>query len=233
MAAKSTKIPIAIMIGGGSKLLPLIKAAAKPNPKFKITLVVSHKSNSPGVALAIKNKIPAIYFKLPDYRNRIFKGNSKARADFMKRLGWFITQREYMPKLLVFAGWDLVMDKNFLDFFKAKIGNGYAAVNLHPALLPIKKERTSIKLPDKSISPIIKGEQAEVLKKVIVKKVTYFGPTIHFMVPTKYDTGQVVEREFIKVGDSKTIDQLRKKLTPAEDKILIKAINKVIVEYFL
>lgn len=228
MAAKITKIPIAIMIGGGSKLSPLIKAAAKPSSKFKIALVVSHKSNSPGVDLAIKNRIPAIHFKLPDYRNRIFKGNKKARADYMKRLGWFITQREYSPKLLVFAGWVLIVDKNFLNFFKCNFGNGYAAINLHPALLPTEKEGKRIRLPDGTFTPVIKGEQEEVLKTVITKKLTYFGPTVHF-ITEKYDTGKVIQRAFIKVGNATSANQLRGKLFPMEDRILIKSISQVIL----
>lgn len=222
------KIPIAILIGGGSKLPNLIKAARNPKSRFFINLVASHRANSAGIELAIKNKIPAIYFKLPDYQKRIFsEKSSKSRADYMKRLGWFISQREYNPALLVFAGWDLVMDKNFFDYFKCNFGNGYPAINLHPALLPINREGSKIKLPDGSFSPVIKGEQQQVLKEVIAKKLSYFGPTVHFMVPTKYDTGAVVNRAFIKVLPQDTLESLKKKLMPIEDKILVESINKV------
>ncbi|OGD85697.1 hypothetical protein A2164_01480 [Candidatus Curtissbacteria bacterium RBG_13_35_7] len=219
------------MIGGGSKLPSLISASKKPSSKFKISLVISHKSNSNGVAFAIKNKIPAVYFKLPDYRNRIHKGKKSARADYMQKLGWFITQREYAPKLLVLAGWDLILDKNFFNFFRSNFGDGYAAINLHPAIMPIKGEGKLIKLPDKTTTSVIKGEQEDVLKEVLQRKLSYFGPTIHFMVPVKFDTGTVIEREFIKVGKSKTIQELRKKLMPVEDRILIKSINKIITKH--
>lgn len=227
------KVPIAIMIGGGSKLPPIIKTALNSDSKFYISLVVSHKSSSPGVEYALSHKIPAIYFKLPDYRKRIFAGKKKARADYMRHLGWFISQKEYKPKLLVFAGWDLIMDKNFFDFFKANIGDGYAAINLHPAILPKKGEKQKIRLPDGTYTPTIKGQQEEVLKTVMAEKLTYFGPTVHFMVPSQYDTGQVIEREFIKVGKSQDIKSLRKKLMPIEDKILISSITKVINKYLL
>lgn len=229
---KPAKTPVCVLIGGGSKLPPIIESASKKGSLFKINLVVSHKANSWGVDYAISHKIPAIHFKLPDFRKKLeFKNNHKAKIEFMRHLGWFISQREYAPKLLVFAGWDLIMDKNFLDFFKCNFGNGYAAINLHPALLPKKSEATKIKLPDGSISPVIKGEQEQVLKTVIEKKLTYFGPTIHFMMPTKFDTGKVIEREFIKVGNSETTSQLKKKLMPVEDRILTRAINKVIDKY--
>ncbi len=216
------------MIGGGSKLPAIIKAAKNPKSKFYISLVVSHKTDSAGVKLAIKNNIPAVYFKLPDYRNRIAGGKKSARADYMKLLGWFITQREYNPKLLVFAGWSLVMDSNFFNFFKSAIGEGYCAINLHPAVMPLRNESQKIRLPDGSLTPVIRGEQQEVLETVIEGKLTFFGPSIHFMVPTKYDTGTVINREFIKVAKNDTVDSLRKKLMPVEDRLLVKAINFVV-----
>lgn len=226
------KVPIAVMIGAGSKLPAILRVAAKEKSKFYISLVVSHKAFSKGVELAIKKNIPAIYFKLPDYRQRIFKGETSARSSFMKHLGWFISQREYSPKLLIFAGWDLVMDKNFFDFFKCDFGNGYAAINLHPALMPLDSENQKIKLPDGSTTKIIKGEQEEVLRAVIKNDLTYFGPSVHFMVPTEYDTGTVVKRAFIKVDKNDTIESLRKKLMPVEDRILVSAIEEVISKLY-
>lgn len=226
MLKRTVKIPIAVLIGGGSKLPNLIKASRSRSSKFKIVLVISHKSFSPGVNFAVKNKIPAIYFKLPDFRNRLNINAKNTKNEYMQTLGWLISQREYAPKLLVFAGWDLVMDQNFFSFFKSKIGNGYAAINLHPALMPYKQEKEII-APDGSKIPLIKGEQYEVLKTVIKLKHQYFGPSIHFMVADDFDTGEVIERAFIKAPSKVSIKSLRKKLMPEEDRILISAINKI------
>lgn len=231
MSAKNDKVAIVVLIGGGSKLPALIKAATEKSSKFEIKLVVSHKSSSPGIDLATKNNIPAVFFNLPDFRRRLYDGDIKARADYMQKLGWFVSQKEYGPKLLVFAGWDLVMDKNFFDFFKCNFGNGYTAVNLHPAILPEGNESEEIKMPDGSTTPVIKGEQTEVLQQILDNKLTYFGPTVHFMVANGFDTGKVIEREFIKVGSAKSISDLRKKLMPVEDKVLVSSINSVIKKY--
>jgi len=225
------KIPIVVLIGGGAKLPAIIKVAQRPQSKFYVALVISHKKDSWGIKLALKKQISAVYWNLPDYRKRIFGGDKKARADYMKHLGWFISQPQYRPKLLVFGGWDLVMDENFFNFFKCDFGEGYAAINAHPALLPKKGEGTKITLPDGTQSPIIKGEQTDVFKTVLAKKLTYFGPTIHFMLPTVYDTGQVIKRKFIKVGKIKTIEALRKKFMPIEDRIFIESIDEVIDKY--
>lgn len=228
--AKATRIPIAILIGGGSKVGAILKAAKSPKSKFYISLIVSHKKQSSGVDLALQNNIPAVYFNLPDFRKRFEGGPKKSRSAYMKLIGWFISQKQYAPKLLVFAGWDLVVDKNFLAPFRCNFGNGFAAINLHPALLPKEYEKGKIVLPDKTYSPIIRGEQKEVLEEVIAKKLTYFGPTIHF-IAEKYDTGKVIVREFIKAGKAKTVNELRQKLLPIEDKILVESINEVISKH--
>jgi len=225
------KIPIVVLIGGGSKLPALISAAKKKESKFEIKLVVSHKAFSPGIDLALQYNIPAVYFNLPNYRKRLFAGAQKAKIDYMQNLGWFISQDQYAPKLLVFAGWDLIMDKNFLSFFDCNFGSGYAAINLHPAILPKQDEDEKIKMPDGKLTPIIKGEQSEVLETILKHKLTYFGPTVHFMVAQGFDTGEVVKREFIKVGNAKTIEDLRKKLLPIEDKILVSSIGTIVEKY--
>jgi len=227
------KVPVVVLIGGGAKLPAILGAARKSQSRYYVSLVVSHKKDSWGLKLALENNIPAVYWNLPDYRNRIFGGDKIAKADYMKHLGWFISQPKYQPKLLVFGGWDLVMDENFFNFFKCDFGEGFAAINAHPALLPKKDEGKMIILPDGTRSPTIKGEQRDVFKTVIAKKLTYFGPTIHFMIPTIYDTGEVIRREFIKVGKIKTIEDLRKKFMPIEDRILIEAIDEVIDKYLL
>jgi folate-dependent phosphoribosylglycinamide formyltransferase PurN len=226
------KVPVVVLIGGGSKLPSIIKAVKNPKSKFYITLVVSHKKESSGIDLALQNNIPAIYFNLPDFRKRFSPNAKDAKIAYMKLLGWFISQNQYAPKLLVFAGWDLIVDKNFLSFFKCNFGNGYAAINLHPAILPNENEESVVKLPDRTSTPVIKGEQTDVLNQILVKKLTYFGPTVHFMT-ADYDTGKVIRRDFIKVANSKTINQLREKLLPVEDKILVESINEVISKYLL
>lgn len=228
MPQNGAKVPICVLIGGGSKLPALIKAAKSPKSNFYISLVISHKAQSPGIELSIQNKIPGIYFKLPDYRNRLFSGDSKAKSDYMQKLGWFISQKEYNPKLLVFAGWDLVMDSNFFNFFKADFGSGYAAINLHPAIMPLKGEGDVISMPDGTKTPVIKGEIENVLEEALKRGLTYFGPSIHFMVADDFDTGEVVKREFLKVEKGDTVESLRKKLMPVEDRLLIESIREVV-----
>lgn len=214
------------MIGSGSKLPKIIKAANSPKSKFNICLVISHKKKSEGVEYALKKGIPAVYFNLVNWRIN----TGKTRAEYSKYLGWFISQKNYIPKLLIFAGWDLILDINFFKYFKSKFPEGYSAINLHPALMKLNREK-SIQLPDHSKIPVIKGQQEDVLKEVIKLKHSYFGPSVHFMNPTDYDTGSVVERKIIKVGNRNTIKKLQKVLLPAEDEILIKSINSVIKKY--
>lgn len=226
--APKRKKPIAVLIGGGSKLPAIYKASQEKNSNFYIALVISHKKVSKGVKFALSKNIPAVYFNLPDFRKKVDTNSKNAKEGYMKFLGWFISQKTYSPKLLIFAGWDLIVDKNFLSFFKTKIGEGYAAINLHPALMPTKKEGKIITLPDGTKTKVIKGVVEEVLATVLKNNCTYFGPSIHFMVANNYDVGEVIQREFIKVGKNETVTSLRKKLDPAEDRILISSINQMI-----
>lgn len=211
------------MIGNGSKLPIIVKAANSSNSKFNISLVVSHKKHSDGVDYALNQCIPAIYFNLVNWR----KKTGKTRKEYSKYLGWFISQKTYQPKLLVFAGWDLILDNNFFKYFKSNMGDGYSAINLHPALMKLKGEKEII-LPDHSKIPVIKGEQEDVLKEVLKKRYSYFGASIHYMNPNAFDTGRVLNREYIKVGNNKSVAQLRKKLMPVEDRVLISSIKKAI-----
>ena len=85
-----------------------------------------------------------------------------------------------------------------------------------------------ISLPDGTKTEVIKGEQTDVLTTIISQKQTYYGPSVHFMVATGYDTGLLIKREFIKVPKNPTIAKLRKSLMPVEDRILVESINKVV-----
>ena len=61
----------------------------------------------------------------------------------------------------------------------------------------MSEEKNQIKLPDGSFSPVIRGEQQEVLESVLKCDVSYFGPSVHFMRADAYDSGQVIKREYI------------------------------------
>lgn len=210
------KLPITVLIGGGSRLPAVLEYEKQPDSPAKIVLVVSHKKESPGIDLAIKEGIPAVYFNLVKWRNR----TGKSKEEYMDTLGFFVSQ--YDPKLIVLAGWDLVLDENFTKHFPL-----IPIINLHPALLT-ESGTGEITLPDGSKSPIFKGQIEEVLPQVLKAGVTYYGCTIHEIRPNTFDEGKIITQRSFKVEKGETVETLAEKLHREEDFSLVEAINKVL-----
>jgi len=87
----------------------------------ELALVVSHKKESPGIEWAKEQGIEAFYFRLSDW-----KAQGKDRLAFDDELGKMLKERGI--DLVVMAGWDLVVSKEFLKYFPN------AVINIHPAL---------------------------------------------------------------------------------------------------
>ncbi len=111
------KINVAVFISGtGSNFKNLIKHSFKKNSKFKISLVISNKSNARGLNYAKKYKIKK---KIISYLNI-----KKAENDILNEL-----KRDKID-LICLAGYMKILSSNFIKKFKGKI------INIHPSLLP-------------------------------------------------------------------------------------------------
>ena len=111
------KINSAVFISGrGSNLKSILKFSKKKTSKINLKLVISNKSNAPGLFFAKKNKVN---FKIINYKNI-----KKAESQILKHL------KKNKIKLIFLAGFMKVLSKNFIQQFKNKI------INIHPSLLP-------------------------------------------------------------------------------------------------
>ena len=116
MVALNSKSKVAVFIsGGGSNLKALIKNSKLKKSKYKISLVLSNKSNAKGLNFAKKNRIKnyIIEKKLSSFENRalrLIKINN--------------------IKIICLAGFMRILSSNFIK--KAKI----PILNIHPSLLP-------------------------------------------------------------------------------------------------
>ena len=111
------KINCAVFISGrGSNLKSILKFSKKKTSKINLKLVISNKSNAPGLFFAKKNKVN---FKIINYKNI-----KKAESQILKHL------KKNKIKLIFLAGFMKVLSKNFIQQFKNKI------INIHPSLLP-------------------------------------------------------------------------------------------------
>ena len=111
------KINCAVFISGrGSNFKSILKFSKKKTSKINLKLVISNKSNAPGLFFAKKNKVN---FKIINYKNI-----KKAESQILKHL------KKNKIKLIFLAGFMKILSKNFIKQFKNKI------INIHPSLLP-------------------------------------------------------------------------------------------------
>lgn len=217
---KTQKVPIAFLVGGGSRFPAILTAAKKPDALFSISAVVSHKKESPeGVDLARGEGLPAFYFNYVQLKSR-FSGKLERRL-YDKLLGALITQSNYNPAGVFMAGWDLVVSTEFLNYFVRPDGF-WNVINLHPALITDENLTTYTTSQGLKI-PVLRG--VDCLESSWRQKLPVTGVSIHFATPT-FDVGPVISRYEIKPEYKKEIfDQFAKRFHALEDKALVEAIN--------
>ena len=116
MVTLNSKSKVAVFISGrGSNLKALIKNSKLKKSKFKITLVLSNKSDAKGLDFAKKNKVKNYFIekKLSTFENRALK-----------------LIRVNKIKIICLAGFMRILSSNFIK----KVG--IPILNIHPSLLP-------------------------------------------------------------------------------------------------
>lgn len=196
---------IAILIGGGSKLKPLLDYK---DLGAEIVTVVSFKDKSEGIELAKRKGIDTAYFRLKDYQK---KGETREyfENDLMNYL------KGYDPELIVLAGWDYLVSQKFIDLFDGNV------INLHPALLTDTKEDT-VQTEDGQNIPVFRGLDG--IGDSFRAGVKVSGCTVHFVTPDM-DAGPVILKKEVKRTPEDTLETFAKKIHDAEDEILPKAIE--------
>lgn len=197
------KIRLAVLIGKGGRLKAIYKCCQK-DALVDLVMVVSHKKESPGVDFARERKIEGLYFRLTDWQTQ-----GKSREEYNRELARILEERKI--DLVIMAGWNIVMDKNFLSEFPHQV------INIHPALCPA-----------------FPGPWLEVVKNTLNYGVKITGCTLHF-VDEGVDTGPIIFQTPVKVESDDTIESLGEKIHQEEDKLLCKAVklfarNKIKIE---
>ena len=208
------KRPIAVLIGGGGRLKAIADYCERPETAARISLVVSHKRQSPGVEWARERGLPAAYWNLVHWRKQ-----GGTREQFDEALARFVTQPNYNPDLVVLAGWDLVLSASFLSHFPW--GTSYRVLNLHPALLPDGPGDIH-RCSDGTVIPAFRGEDA--IEAAIKARVSRTGCTVHIATPS-FDEGPVVLRSEIAVAPSETLESLSQRIHAEEERLLPEAIE--------
>ena len=199
------KKKIAILIGGGSKLKPILDYS---DLNAKIVTVVSFKDKSEGIELARKKGIDTEYFRLKDYLKR-----GETRESFENDLINYL--KKYDPDLIVLAGWDYLVSQKFIDLFEGNV------INLHPALLTDTIENT-ITTSDNQTILVFRGKDG--IGDAFKAGVNISGCTVHF-VTADMDAGPVILKKEVNRTSGDTLESFTDKVHDAEDEILPKAIK--------
>lgn len=219
---------IAVLIGGGSRLPAIYDYTKDPNNNCEISVVVSHKKESPKIPWAITNGIPAAKFNRVQMQNFLHRDLASYQTEYEENLAAFLNQSDYKPDLVVMAGWDLVMQKAFLEKF-TDLGKEYARViNLHPSLLP-DDDSDSYTTSDGTVIPAFRG--LDCIKQAYDAKSPYTGCTVHFATTT-FDVGPVILRKEVKIGQDESLEEVEEKVHQQEDTALIEAIDFCLTKNF-
>lgn len=212
---------IAVLIGGGSRLPAIHEFTKDPANNCGISIVVSHKKESPKIPWAINQGIPAVKFNRVQMQNFLGRTLDSYQSEYEENLAAFLNQSDYRPDLVVMAGWDLVMQRAFLEKF-TDLGKNYARViNLHPALLPDDNSDTYT-TSDGTVIPAFRG--IECIKQAYEAKSAYTGCTVHFATTT-YDVGPVILRKEVKIDYGQSLEEIETQVHQQEDSALVEAID--------
>lgn len=240
-------MPIALLIGAGSRIPLLLERLAKPDAPALITNVVSHKALLPdeegkktrdviGIAEAKKYGISTCYFNLAQMREAVKKVKQsldelKFREDYFRILGAYLCQNyPVRPAAVFMLGWDLVVSEEFLKFFPSENESLYSVINLHPGQLPDNRGEKTVKLPSGVKVPVLRGEHDEVLNEAIRLRLPVLGACMHFARP-EADVGEyIIERIEVPIiykdNDENTFNDYEERLRVAESELVADVVDK-------
>ncbi len=191
---------LAVLISGaGSNLQAIIDAVREGRLAAQIAVVVSNRRDAYGLVRADRAGIPTLYFPLKPYRDA---GRSREEydADLAARVA------EYVPDLIVLAGWMHVLSPAFLARFPGRV------LNLHPALPGRFPGTHAIQ---RAYEAYRRGE------------IAHTGVMVHWAVP-EVDAGAVIAQVEVPIFPTDTLPDLEARIHEAEHRLLVEAIRSVI-----
>jgi phosphoribosylglycinamide formyltransferase-1 len=120
MTTEARKRVVAFVSGGGSNMLALATAAAKPGFPAEIVAVFSDKADAGGLARAEALGIPARAFLRRDFASK--EAHEAAILEALEALA---------PDFICLAGYMRLLSGSFINRYEGRI------LNIHPSLLPL------------------------------------------------------------------------------------------------
>ncbi len=206
---------IVIFISGtGTNMQEVIDGVESGMIKAEIVGVISNKYETKGIQRAKKSGLKIIVISS---RGKL---NSSSRPAYEEELSK--ATLELNPKLIVLAGWMLVLGDEFLKKMEEQ---NIVVINLHPALLT-QEDEEEIMTSHGNI-PVIRGVGA--IKKAYDDNLPVSGVTIHKVVPgNNVDVGPIILQEEVKRMKSDTFEEWELRMHEVEHKILPLAVVKIL-----
>ncbi len=170
----------ALVSGGGTNLQAILDSIDKGDIDGQVTTVVSSKDGAYALERAASRGIETAVMRKSDYDSP--EAYDKALADHFEKRN---------IDLVVYAGFMLILGKDFVDRFKNRM------INIHPALIP---------------SFCGKGYYGLHVHEAVLKKgVKITGATVHF-VTAECDAGPIILQKAVEVKDDDTPETLQRRV---------------------
>ena len=188
-----SKLRLGVMVSGrGSNLQAIIDQIESGRLQAEIALVVSNRSNVMALERARRHGAPTAVLERRDFASR--RDRDMAMAEMLQNA---------KVDLVVMAGYDQLVDEEFLNQFAGKI------INIHPSLLPA----------------FAGGLHAQA--DAVEYGVKISGCTVHFVTPGAADGGPIILQKAVPVYDDDTGDSLGARILKEEHQLLPEAIRLI------
>ena len=190
---------VVFISGNGSNLQKLIDTVHKSI--IDIRLVVSNRKGAYGLKRAEEAEIPTLYMP--------YLSKTMDRREYDLSVGKEVLRRVPDLKYIFFLGWMHILSEDFIHLFPPK-----SLINLHPAL-----------------PGCFPGKDA------VLEAYNYFkenpsremgtGAMVHYVIP-EIDAGEVIDKIFVPIYVTDTLETLRYRMFHMEKEVLLRAIKKII-----
>lgn len=202
--------------GNGTNLEKLIERVEDGDIEAQIIGVISNKEDAYGLVRAQNHGIPA---KVISSKGMI-KDEQKRHQEYMPKLKDEI--EKMMPDIIVFAGFMVVLDDQFLTTMQDLEITG---INLHPALLT--QGSTEKIVTTRGEFCVIRGAHA--IEEAYQLNIPVSGVTVHQLLPNHpFDTGPIILKEEVQRNKDDTFEKWEAKIHEAEYRVLPTALKRVI-----
>ena len=190
---------VVFISGNGSNLQKLIDTVHQSI--IDIRLVVSNRKGAYGLKRAEEAEIPTLYMP--------YLSKTMDRREYDLSVGKEVLRRVPDLKYIFFLGWMHILSEDFIHLFPPK-----SLINLHPAL-----------------PGCFPGKDA------VLEAYNYFkenpsremgtGAMVHYVIP-EIDAGEVIDKIFVPIYVTDTLETLRYRMFHMEKEVLLRAIKKII-----